>query len=69
MNGLSVPELRLENSIIDDRYFIERCLGRGSYAEVFLAYDQRRNDESIIIKALNMTLQGTIDRELEQTLV
>lgn len=69
MNGLSVPELRLENSIIDDRYFIERCLGRGSYAEVFLAYDQRRNDESIIIKALNMTLQGTLDRELEQTLV
>ena len=64
-----MPELRLENSIIDDRYFIERCLGRGSYAEVFLAYDQQRKDEPVIIKALNMTLQGTIDRELEQTLV
>ena len=64
-----MPELRLENSIIDDRYLIDRCLGRGSYAEVFLAYDQQRKDEPIIIKALNMTLQGTIDRELEQTLV
>jgi len=64
-----VPELRLENSIVDDRYFVERCLGRGSYAEIFLAYDQHRNDEPVIIKALNMTLQGTIDRELEQTLV
>jgi serine/threonine protein kinase len=59
----------LENSIVDDRYFVERCLGRGSYAEIFLAYDQRRADDPIIIKALNLKLQGTLDRELEQTLV
>jgi serine/threonine protein kinase len=59
----------LENSIVDDRYLVDRCLGRGSYAEIFLACDQQRNDEPVIIKALNMTLQGTIDRELEQTLV
>ncbi len=64
-----MPELRLENSIVDDRYFLDRCLGRGSYAEVFLAYDQQRAGELVIIKALNMTLQGTIDHELEQTLV
>jgi serine/threonine protein kinase len=64
-----VPELRLENSIVDDRYLVERCLGRGSYAEIFLAYDQARRDEAIIIKALNVTLQGTVDAELEETLI
>ena len=64
-----MPELRLDNSIIDDRYLVDHCLGRGSYAEIFLAFDQARNDEPVIIKALNMTLQGTPDPELEQTLV
>jgi Protein kinase domain/Bacterial SH3 domain len=64
-----VPELRLENSIVDDRYYVARLLGRGSYAEVFVAYDQQRGDEAVIIKALNLTLQGTPDAELEQTLV
>lgn len=64
-----MPELRLENSIVDDRYLVDRCLGRGSYAEIFLASDSQRNAQPIIIKALNMTLQGTPDIELEQTLV
>jgi hypothetical protein len=64
-----VPELRLENSIVDDRYLVDRCLGRGSYAEIFLAYDRQHNAQPVIIKALNMTLQGTPDVELEQTLV
>jgi serine/threonine protein kinase len=64
-----VPELKLENSIIDDRYFVERCLGRGSYAEIFLAYDEKRGGEAVIIKALNTSLQGTPDPELDQTLV
>lgn len=64
-----MPELRLEHSIIDDRYEADRCLGRGSYAEIFLAYDHARNGEPVIIKALNMTLQGTLDPELEQTLL
>ena len=64
-----MPELRLENSVIDDRYLVERCLGRGSYAEIFLAYDQLDNDEPVIIKSLNTSLQGTPDPELEQTLV
>jgi serine/threonine protein kinase len=59
----------LENSIVDDRYLVDRCLGRGSYAEIFLASDGQRNAQPIIIKALNMTLQGTPDVELEQTLV
>lgn len=64
-----MPELRLENSIVDDRYLVDRCLGRGSYAEIFLAYDQDRHDEAIIIKALNVTLQGSVDAELEETLI
>jgi serine/threonine protein kinase len=64
-----VAELRLENSIVDDRYLVDRCLGRGSYAEIFLAYDQARRDEAVIIKALNVTLQGSVDAELEETLI
>ena len=64
-----MPELRLENSVVDDRYLVDRCLGRGSYAEIFLAYDQRSEERLVIIKALNTSLQGTPDPELEQTLV
>jgi serine/threonine protein kinase len=64
-----VPELRLENSIVDDRYHVDRCLGRGSYAEIFLAHDARHDDRPVIIKALNTSLQGTLDLELEQTLI
>ncbi|HXI89313.1 MAG TPA: serine/threonine-protein kinase [Blastocatellia bacterium] len=59
----------MENSVVDDRYLVDRCLGRGSYAEIFLAYDQRREEPLVIIKALNTSLQGTPDPELEQTLV
>src|SRR5689334_3437034 len=44
-------------------------LGRGSYAEVFVAHDQRHHDEPVIIKALNVTLQGTPDADLERTLI
>lgn len=64
-----MPELRLENSIVDDLYLVDRCLGRGSYSEIFLAYDHTRRDEAVIIKALNVTLQGTVDAELEETLI
>lgn len=64
-----MPELRLKNSVVDDRYLVERCLGRGSYAEIFLAFDQHIADRLVIIKALNTSLQGTPDPELEQTLV
>jgi serine/threonine protein kinase len=64
-----MAELKLENSIVDERYCIERCLGRGSYAEIFLAYDQKQEDTPVILKALNSTLQGTPDTDLERTLV
>ena len=59
----------MENSVIDDRYLVERCLGRGSYAEIFLAIDQLGADRLVIIKSLNTSLQGTPDPDLEQTLV
>src|SRR5215831_6154023 len=62
-------ELRLENSIVDDRYEVEKCLSRGSYAEIFLARDLDRSRSQVIIKALNTSLQGTPDPDLEQTLV
>ena len=63
-----MQQLRLENSIVDDRYVVDRCLGRGSFAEIFLATDRRANNRLVIIKALNTSLQGTIDVELERTL-
>ena len=64
-----MAELRLENSIVDERYLLERCLGRGSYAEIFLAYDRRHEQAPVIIKALNIHLQGTLDIDLRQTLL
>ena len=64
-----MPELRLENSVVDDRYLVDRFLGRGSYAEIFLAYDQLGDGEPVIIKSLNTSLQGTPDPDLEETLI
>jgi serine/threonine protein kinase len=64
-----VSELRLEDSVVDERYKLKRCLSRGSYAEIFIARDPERGDQEVIIKALNPFLQGTPDPLLEQTLV
>lgn len=64
-----MAELRLENSIVDERYLVDRCLGRGSYAEIFLAYDRQHDEAPVIIKALNTELQGSLDVDLQQTLI
>ncbi|HWC76845.1 MAG TPA: protein kinase, partial [Blastocatellia bacterium] len=64
-----MAELKLDNSIVDDRYEVDSCLSCGSYAEIFLAYDSERNGEPVIIKALNTTLRGTLDADLEWTLI
>jgi serine/threonine protein kinase len=64
-----VPELRLEESVVDERYKLARCMNRGSYAEIFLARDPERGDKEVIIKALNPFLQGTPDPLLEKTLI
>src|SRR4051794_15881360 len=66
-------ELSLENCRLDKRYDIRERLGRGSYAEVFLARDTFASERSphidVVIKALNVFLQDDLDDDLERTLV
>ena len=53
-------------------YDIIECLGRGSYAEIYVAHDNAASDdapETVVIKALNMFLQDAPDEELEHTLI
>ena len=67
-----MPELKLQQSRLDGRYDIIECLGRGSYAEIYVAHDNAAADDAprrVVIKALNMFLQETPDAELERTLV
>ena len=67
-----MSELRLQQSRLDGRYDIVECLGRGSYAEIYVASDNFASDDAprtIVIKALNLHLQGAPDDELERTLV
>jgi serine/threonine protein kinase len=67
-----MPELKLQQSRLDGRYDIVECLGRGSYAEIYVAYDKAAADgapRTVVIKALNTYLQETPDAELERTLV
>lgn len=67
-----MAELKLQQSRLDGRYDILECLGRGSYAEIYVANDNAAADDSprtIVIKALNLYLQDTPDTELERTLV
>ena len=80
-----MQELKLEQSLVDERYQILERLGRGSYSEIFLARDWRAGEapgggpaatdaeaalaEEVVIKALNPGLQGTPDADLERTLI
>src|SRR5712691_2501643 len=67
-----MPELKLQQSRLDGRYDILECLGRGSYAEIYVAHDNAASEgapRTIVIKALNTSLQDTPDAELERTLV
>lgn len=67
-----MSELKLQHSRLDGRYDILECLGRGSYAEIYVANDNAAPEGSprtIVIKALNLYLQGEPDTELERTLV
>ena len=67
-----MSELKLQQSRLDGRYDIIECLGRGSYAEIYVANDNAAAEgtaRTIVIKALNLFLQGAPDVELEQTLV
>src|SRR5437867_4646489 len=67
-----MSELKLLQCRLDARYDIEDCLGRGSYAEIYMARDLAATDEQfrkVVIKALNVLLQGYQDPELERTLI
>jgi serine/threonine protein kinase len=64
-----MPELRLQQSLVDERFEIVERLGQGSYAEIFVARDHSDEERPVVIKALNTSLQGTPDPELELTLI
>ncbi|MGI9166809.1 MAG: protein kinase domain-containing protein [Pyrinomonadaceae bacterium] len=67
-----MAELKLQQSRLDGRYDILECLGRGSYAEIYVAKDNAAAEGApgtVVIKALNIFLQETPDAELERTLV
>ena len=68
----TMSELKLQQSRLDGRYDIIECLGRGSYAEIYVSRDNAAADggpTTVVIKALNTFLQGTPDLEMERTLV
>jgi len=66
-------ELSLDNCRLDKRYDVLRHLGKGSYAEIYLARDILASPQSphnlVVIKALNVFLQDDLDADLERTLV
>lgn len=66
-------ELSLGNCRLDKRYDVHEELGRGSYAEIFVARDILASPQSphneVVIKALNVFLQNDLDPDLERTLV
>ncbi|CAN5735614.1 hypothetical protein BH20ACI4_BH20ACI4_06300 [soil metagenome] len=68
-----MKELALNNSRLDSRYDIEATLGRGSYAEIYIARDTLASPQSphnkVVVKALNVFLQNDLDLDLERTLV
>ncbi|MBK6799690.1 MAG: protein kinase [Acidobacteria bacterium] len=64
-----MPELKLENSLVDGRFEVRERLNRGSYAEIYVARDRAAGGMDVVIKALNTSLQGTPDADLERTLV
>lgn len=68
-----MSELKLLHSKLDERYEILECLGRGSYSEIYEARDAAAAENSahahVVIKALNVHLQGGTDAELERTLL
>jgi serine/threonine protein kinase len=67
-----MSELKLQQSRLDGRYDIVECLGRGSYAEIYVANDNAAAQgapRTVVIKALNVYLQEDPDEELEHALV
>lgn len=66
-----MTELKLQQCRLDGRFDVVDCLSRGSYSEIYIARDITSDQESsciVVIKALNVFLQGTPDPDLERTL-
>jgi serine/threonine protein kinase len=64
--------LNLRGLILNGRFSILQRVARGSYAEIYLAHNlSPRPDEpeTVIVKALNFSLQGEPDPDLERTLI
>ncbi len=68
-----MKELSLNNTRLDGRYNIQTLLGRGSYAEIYIARDTLASLQSphslVVVKALNVFMQNDLDLDLERTLV
>jgi serine/threonine protein kinase len=62
-------ELKLEQSLVDNRYEITERLSHGSFAEIYVARDRQSGGMQVVIKALNPSLRGTPDADLERTLI
>ncbi|HEY0426950.1 MAG TPA: serine/threonine protein kinase [Pyrinomonadaceae bacterium] len=68
-----MKELAITNCRLDGRYDVQSLLGRGSYAEIYVAKDALASPQSphslVVIKALNVFMQNDLDTDLERTLV
>jgi serine/threonine protein kinase len=65
-----LSELKLQQCRLAGRYEILEKLGGGSYAELYLARDLFQSEwQRVVIKALNLTLRGALDEDLERTLI
>lgn len=68
-----MKELSLQNCRLDGRYDVTALLGRGSYAEIYVARDVLASPNAphsqVVIKALNVFMQNDLDADLERTLV
>ncbi len=68
-----MTDLQLQNARLNQRYEIQRLLGRGSYSEIYAAKDiiaaPGSTHEYVVIKALNVFMQNDLDHDLERTLV
>lgn len=68
-----MKELSLQNCRLDGRYDVQSLLGRGSYAEIYVARDifatPNAPHSQVVLKALNVFMQNDLDADLERTLV
>lgn len=64
--------LNLAGMCLDMRYEITKRIGVGSYAEIYLARNltpQAGEPGVVVVKALNLLLHGTLEPDLERTLI